>query len=121
MFRKLQRVAVRPAPLAALILPQKLRQLRHIGREPPRFVAGHVAATRAYYVTASIRRLTCIAVPRSITVLVAAAISILRTSTVGSPVVTSLCKLVLIPGRIAFGGSTGCSADEQQPGHEETG
>jgi hypothetical protein len=55
--------------------------------------------------TASIatRRLTRIAVPRSITVLVAAAIAILGTSAVGSPVITSLCKPMFMPGPIAFG------------------
>jgi hypothetical protein len=49
------------------------------------------------------RRLSCIAVPRSITVLVAAAIAILRTSAVGSPVITPLCKPMFMPGRKAFG------------------
>ena len=76
---------------------------------PPSFIMG---LPRAAYVpspwsrdhlTLAARRLTCIAVPGSVTELFAAAAAILRTATIGGPVIASLCKSVFMPGRIACG------------------
>src|ERR1700746_1435779 len=64
-------------------------------------------------------RLTRIAVTGPIAVLVAAAIAVLRTSTIRSPVIAPLRESMLIRSRIRCGRRASDSADEQQAANQE--